>query len=75
MQILESPGLGNFSDLTSVQYRHEAGLLKQVENSEDRYVREVLPEKVKLTKEYLHRSSFFFDIVVLLKTFFAIVKG
>ena len=75
VQILESPGLDNFSDLASVQYRHEAELLGQTENPEDRYVKEILPEKIKLAKEYLHQSSFFFDIVVLLKTFFAIVKG
>ena len=67
-----SPGI---TDLASVHYRHEAELLGQAENPEDRYVKEILPEKIKLAKEYLHRSSFFFDIVVLLKTFVAIVKG
>jgi lipopolysaccharide/colanic/teichoic acid biosynthesis glycosyltransferase len=67
-----SPGI---TDLASVQYRHEAELLGRAENPEDRYVKEILPEKIKLAKEYLHRSSFFFDIVVLLKTFVAIVKG
>lgn len=72
-EILEiSPGI---TDLASVHYRHEAELLGQAENPEDRYVKEILPEKIKLAKEYLHRSSFFFDIVVLLKTFVAIVKG
>ena len=67
-----SPGI---TDLASVHYRHEAELLEGAENPEDRYVKEILPEKIKLAKEYLHQSSFFFDIVVLLKTFFAIVKG
>jgi lipopolysaccharide/colanic/teichoic acid biosynthesis glycosyltransferase len=67
-----SPGI---TDLASVHYRHEAELLGRAENPEDRYVKEILPEKIKLAKEYLHRSSFFFDIAVLLKTFVAIVKG
>jgi lipopolysaccharide/colanic/teichoic acid biosynthesis glycosyltransferase len=67
-----SPGI---TDLASVYYRHEAELLGRVENPEDRYVKEILPEKIKLAKEYLHRSSFFFDIILLLKTFVAIVKG
>ena len=67
-----SPGI---TDLASVHYRHEAQLLGRAENPEDRYVKEILPEKIKLAKEYLHRSSFFFDIVVLLKTFVAIAKG
>jgi lipopolysaccharide/colanic/teichoic acid biosynthesis glycosyltransferase len=67
-----SPGI---TDLASVHYRHEAELLGGAENPEDRYVKEILPEKIKLAKEYLHRSSFFFDIVVLLKTFVAIAKG
>jgi lipopolysaccharide/colanic/teichoic acid biosynthesis glycosyltransferase len=66
-----SPGI---TDLASVYYRHEAELLGRAENPEDRYVKEILPEKIKLAKEYLHRSSFCFDIVVLLKTFVAIVK-
>jgi lipopolysaccharide/colanic/teichoic acid biosynthesis glycosyltransferase len=67
-----SPGI---TDLASMHYRHEAELLGRSENPEDLYVKEILPEKIKLAKEYLHRSSFFFDIVVLLKTFVAIVKG
>jgi lipopolysaccharide/colanic/teichoic acid biosynthesis glycosyltransferase len=67
-----SPGI---TDLASVHYRHEAELLGRAENPEDRYVKEILPEKIKLAKEYLRQSSFFFDIVVLLKTFVAIVKG
>jgi len=66
-----SPGI---TDLASMHYRHEAELLGRSENPEDRYVKEILPEKIKLAKEYLHRSSFLFDIVVLLKTFVAIVK-
>src|SRR5215204_1126576 len=53
-----SPGI---TDLASMHYRHEAELLGRSENPEDRYVKEILPEKIKLAKEYLHRSSFFFD--------------
>lgn len=67
-----SPGI---TDLASVRYRHEAELLGQAEHPEDCYVREILPEKIKLAKEYRQRSSFFFDIAVLLRTFGAIVKG
>ena len=63
LQVL--PGI---TDLASLKYRHEAELLARFENPEEEYVRHVLPEKMKLAKEYVKQSSFFFDITVILKT-------
>jgi lipopolysaccharide/colanic/teichoic acid biosynthesis glycosyltransferase len=60
------PGI---TDLASIKYRDEAALLGQSENPEAEYVRRVLPDKIKLGKEYIRRSSFFFDLTVIFKTF------
>jgi lipopolysaccharide/colanic/teichoic acid biosynthesis glycosyltransferase len=59
------PGI---TDLASVKYRDEATVLGQSENPEDEYVRRVLPEKIELAKEYLRRSSLFFDLSLIFKT-------
>jgi lipopolysaccharide/colanic/teichoic acid biosynthesis glycosyltransferase len=60
------PGI---TDLASVQYRDEAEVLGRFPDPEAAYVRHVLPEKIKLAKEYIRRSSLFFDIMLILKTF------
>jgi len=59
------PGI---TDLASVQYRDEAEVLGRFEDPEAAYVRHILPEKIKLAKEYVRRSSLFFDITLILKT-------
>ena len=60
------PGI---TDLASVQYRDEAEVLGRFENPEAAYVGHILPDKIKLAKEYVRRSSLFFDITLILKTF------
>jgi lipopolysaccharide/colanic/teichoic acid biosynthesis glycosyltransferase len=59
------PGI---TDLASVQYRDEAEVLGRFPDPEAAYVRHVLPEKIKLAKDYVRRASFFFDITIILKT-------
>ena len=60
--------LPGITDLASIKYRHEAEFLGGFENPEETYVRQVLPEKIKLAKEYVRQSSFLFDIRLILKT-------
>jgi lipopolysaccharide/colanic/teichoic acid biosynthesis glycosyltransferase len=60
------PGI---TDLASIKYRDEAALLGQSENPEAEYVTRVLPDKINLGKEYIRRSSFFFDLTLIFKTF------
>jgi lipopolysaccharide/colanic/teichoic acid biosynthesis glycosyltransferase len=60
------PGI---TDLASIKYRDEAALLGQSENPEAEYVRRVLPDKINLGKEYIRRSSVFFDLTLIFKTF------
>jgi len=59
------PGI---TDLASLKYRDEAGLLAQAESPEEEYVTRVLPNKIVLAKEYIRRSSFFFDLSLILRT-------
>jgi lipopolysaccharide/colanic/teichoic acid biosynthesis glycosyltransferase len=60
------PGI---TDLASIKYRDEAALLGQSQNPEEEYVTRVLPDKINLGKEYIRRSSVFFDLTVIFKTF------
>jgi lipopolysaccharide/colanic/teichoic acid biosynthesis glycosyltransferase len=59
------PGI---TDLASIKYRNEATLLGQVEDPEEEYRRRVLPEKIRLAKQYVRQASFLFDLTVILKT-------
>jgi lipopolysaccharide/colanic/teichoic acid biosynthesis glycosyltransferase len=60
------PGI---TDLASVQYRDEAEVLGRFDNPEAAYIGHILPDKIKMAKEYVRRSSLFFDIALILKTF------
>jgi len=60
------PGI---TDLASLKYRDEAGLLGQAENPEAEYIGRVLPDKINLGKEYIKKSSLFFDLRLIFKTF------
>ena len=59
------PGM---TDLASLKYRDEAAVLGCSNNPQEEYLRRVLPDKINLNKEYIRRSSFFFDLTLILKT-------
>ena len=65
------PGI---TDLASLQYRHEAEILGHCEDPEEEYVTRVLPEKIRLAKEYLSQSSLHFDIILILKTVLRLLR-
>jgi lipopolysaccharide/colanic/teichoic acid biosynthesis glycosyltransferase len=60
------PGI---TDLASIKYRDEATVLSQSPDPEAEYVNRVLPDKIKLAKEYIQHSSFFFDLRLMVETF------
>jgi lipopolysaccharide/colanic/teichoic acid biosynthesis glycosyltransferase len=64
------PGI---TDLASIKYRDEAAFLGESENPDVEYVTRVLPDKINLGKEYIRRSSFFFDLILILKTFLKLI--
>lgn len=61
------PGL---TDLASLKYRNEAMTLAQAENPHEDYLKRVLPDKIRLAKEYIRRSSFLFDLGLIFRTVF-----
>jgi len=66
------PGI---TDLASLRYRDEAALLGQAENPAEQYASRILPEKIKLAKQYVADSSFLLDLSILVKTFFGLFHG
>jgi lipopolysaccharide/colanic/teichoic acid biosynthesis glycosyltransferase len=65
------PGL---TDLASLRYRNEAEMLRNTKNPEEEYIQRILPDKIRLAKEYLRRSSLYFDVTLIFKTLLALVK-
>jgi lipopolysaccharide/colanic/teichoic acid biosynthesis glycosyltransferase len=59
------PGI---TDLASIEYRHEAAVLGQALDGERAYIESVLPEKIRLAKEYIRHASFWFDVKLLCRT-------
>ena len=65
------PGI---TDLASIKYRDEAALLGDCQDPEEAYVTHVLPDKIRLAKEYLESSSFTFDLKLISKTVLKLVR-
>jgi lipopolysaccharide/colanic/teichoic acid biosynthesis glycosyltransferase len=63
------PGL---TDLASLKYRDEAALLARAANPEEEYITRVLPDKIRLSKDYIRRSSFLYDLGLIGKTISAV---
>ena len=65
-QILSvKPGL---TDLASISYFEENKLLGESDNPEATYINEVMPQKIKLSLEYIDNQSFINDIKIILST-------
>lgn len=64
------PGL---TDLASLKYRDEEQLLGQSGHPEEEYLRRVLPDKIRLGKEYIRHSSLLFDLSLIAKTLLKVI--
>lgn len=72
MQVLTvRPGI---TDMASIRYRNENELLEQAEDPEKYYREVVMPDKLKINREYIERASFWFDIRLIFCTLQAIIK-
>jgi lipopolysaccharide/colanic/teichoic acid biosynthesis glycosyltransferase len=60
------PGL---TDPASIKYRNEEEILQRSEDPEREYRMRVLPDKIRLAKEYLAHASLRYDLGVILRTF------
>jgi len=66
--------LPGITDIASLKYRDEAEVLRHAENPEEEYVRHILPDKIRLAKDYLRQSSLCFDLSLIFKTLLALAR-
>ena len=72
MHVLDvRPGI---TDPASIKYRNENELLEGAEDPEKYYIETIMQEKIKLYLEYVEKSSFFYDMKIIFKTFWTIIK-
>jgi len=64
------PGI---TDLASIEYRDEQTLLGQAGDQEAQYVRQVLPEKIRLAKQYVQSVSVRSDVGIIFKTLWRVL--
>ena len=71
-EILQTrPGI---TDFASLKFRDEAALLAKSAAPEETYVRDILPEKIRLSRQYVRAASFWVDLTVILQTLRSIVR-
>jgi lipopolysaccharide/colanic/teichoic acid biosynthesis glycosyltransferase len=63
------PGL---TDLASLKYRDESALLAAAPDPTVEYVRVILPDKIRLGREYVRRASVLLDVSIILRTIGAV---
>lgn len=72
MHVLDvRPGI---TDPASIKFRNENELMEKAEDPEKYYIEVIMQEKIKLYLEYVEKHSFLYDIVLIFKTFWVIVK-
>jgi lipopolysaccharide/colanic/teichoic acid biosynthesis glycosyltransferase len=59
------PGI---TDPASIRFCNEAEILGQATDPEREYIEQVLPEKIRLAKEYAQNPSLWLDLLIILKT-------
>jgi lipopolysaccharide/colanic/teichoic acid biosynthesis glycosyltransferase len=59
------PGI---TDEASLRYRHEADILAAADDAEALYVDEVLPDKLRLARDYVDHRSLVGDLGILMRT-------
>jgi lipopolysaccharide/colanic/teichoic acid biosynthesis glycosyltransferase len=65
------PGI---TDLASIEYRDEAAVLGRAVDPEREYVERVLPEKIRLAKEYVRQASFWLDMQIIARTLWLLLR-
>ena len=72
MHVLDvRPGI---TDPASIKFRNENELMEKAEDPEKYYIEVIMHEKIKLYLEYVEKHSFFYDLGLIFKTFWVIVK-
>lgn len=70
-RILEvKPGMAGY---VIIKFRNEEEILEKYDNIEEGYIKEVLPRKIKLDKEYVDNISFLNDVKIFFLTFLKVI--
>ena len=72
MHVLDvRPGI---TDPASIKFRNENELMEEAEDPEKYYIEVIMQEKIKLYLDYVEKHNFFYDLGLIFKTFWVIVK-
>ena len=72
MHVLDvRPGI---TDPASIKFRNENELMEKADDPEKYYIEIIMQEKIKLYLDYVEKHSFLYDIGLIFKTFWVIVK-
>lgn len=72
MHVLDvRPGI---TDPASIKFRNENELMEQADDPEEFYIEVIMQEKLKLYLEYVEKHNFWYDLGLIFKTFWVIVK-
>jgi len=66
------PGM---TDPASIRYRDESERLGRAVDAEQEYLQNILPQKIRIAKEYAGRATLLTDLVILFATALALVRG
>jgi lipopolysaccharide/colanic/teichoic acid biosynthesis glycosyltransferase len=69
--LIIKPGI---TDIASIKYRNEEELLRNFDDFEKAYIKEILPKKIQLDKKYIGNVSFCNDLKILFKTVWSIIS-
>lgn len=65
------PGI---TDFASIIFRNEAEILKNSDSPEELYIKEIMPRKIAINKEYIKDNNMYVDMKIILKTLKTIVS-
>jgi lipopolysaccharide/colanic/teichoic acid biosynthesis glycosyltransferase len=65
------PGI---TDISTLFYFQEGDILMNSLNPEKEYIEKILPHKIQMQKEYVHKMSFLLDLKIVIKTIIKIFK-
>ncbi|HDM75194.1 MAG TPA: sugar transferase [Deltaproteobacteria bacterium] len=65
--------LPGITSLATLKYRNEEKMIPK-DNWEAVYEKKILPQKIAIDLEYFNRSTFFSDLLLILKTLFVLIR-
>jgi len=62
------------TDSASIKFRNENELMEKAEDPEKYYIEVIMQEKIKLYLEYVEKHNFWYDLGLIFRMFWVIVK-